>query len=361
VIPRQRSRDAIHVVAEVVTWDICVVRVTVGAASFVVCLPGHEFEDWFDRFDHGDLDAELRHVAAAPPSRALRSVPRAVRRAQRIRSPRVGIEHEFEVRLHGQPVDFRRLLPQLLVDHLRADPADPLATRLPWGVITADGLEAEIATAPIDVEPGFVARAVDATREAGRALRDACPSDHELIGFSTHISVSWTVRRDDSLARAWARMFAPALMLIMDQPTSPGLIVRPRPGRLELCGEYAIGDQLAAALAFAAASVRVVQRLPRHELRKWFVDMSLQPSLDRYGWYVDRKAFTGSDLYLLGRRTPLQRPGGIVTAGQHLDEVIELVSGDLANLGDTDDVRALQRVADGSVCPPLLSLMDVSA
>ncbi|MEY2401230.1 MAG: hypothetical protein QOJ08_1341 [Ilumatobacteraceae bacterium] len=359
--PHQRSRHGIHVVAEVVTWDICVVRVTVGAASFVACLPGHESQAWFDRFDRGELDAELRRVAAAPPSRPLRSVPRAVRRAQRIRAPRVGIEHEFEVKLHGQPVDFRRLLPRLLVDHLRADPADPLATRLPWGVITADGLEAEIATAPVDLNPGFVARAVDATSEAGRALRDACPVDHQLIGFSTHISVSWTVRRDDLLARTWARVFAPVLMLMLDQPTSPGLVVRPRPGRLELCGEYAIGDQLAAALAFAAASVRAVQRIPRHELRRWFVDMSVQPSLDRYGWYIDRMAFSGSDLYLLGRTTPLQRRDGTVTAGQHFDEMVELVVDDLAHLGDADDVRALQRVAGGSVRPPLLSLLDVTA
>jgi hypothetical protein len=361
VSARQRSRDDIQVVAEVVTWDICVVRVTVGTASFVACLPGHEFQSWFDRFDRGELDAELRRVANAPPSRPLRSVPRAVRRAQRSRAPRVGIEHEFEVKLHGQPVDFRRLLPRLLVDQLRADPADPLATRLPWGVITADGLEAEIATAPIDLQPGFVARAVDATNEAGRALRDACPPDHQLIGFSTHISVSWNVRRDDLLARTWARVFAPVLMLMLDQPTSPGLVVRPRPGRLELCGEYANGDQLAGAVAFAAASVRAVQRIPRHDLRGWFVDMSVQPSLDRYGWYIDRRAFNGVDLYQSGRSTPLHRGTDDVTAGQHFDEIVELVVDHLVELGDADDVRALERVASGCVRPPLLSLMDVNA
>ena len=355
------ERDGINVVAEVVTWDICVVRVTIGPSSFVACMPGHEYQQWLDRFDSGQLDRELRRVAGTRPRRALRSVPRAVRRAQRIRAPRVGIEHEFEVTLHGKPIDFRRLLPQLLVGQVRADPADPLATRMPWGVITADGLEAEIATAPIEVTPGFVARAVDATIEAGRALREACPADHRLIGFSTHISVSWTVRRDDRLARTWASVFAPVLMLMLDQPTSPGLVVRPRPGRLELCGEYASGDQLAAALAFAAASVRAIQRIPRRELRKWFVDMSMQPSLDRYGWYIDRTSFSGSDLYRLGRSTPLQRAGAIITAGQHFDEIVDLVFDDLAQLGNADDVRALQRVADCSVRPPLLSLQDVSA
>ncbi|MEP7046643.1 MAG: hypothetical protein ABI949_08195 [Ilumatobacteraceae bacterium] len=350
-----RSRDGIDVVAEVVTWDLSVVRITIGAASFVACMPGHEYDMWLERFDAGELDDELRVLASRPPSRQLRSVPRSVRRAQRSRAPRVGIEHEFEVRNHGQQIDFRRLLPQLLPGHVRADPADALATRLPWGVITADGLEAEIATAPVSMRPGFVARAVDAAAEGGIALRRACPDDHELIGFSTHISVSWGVRRDDSLARVWARAFAPVLMLLLDRPTSPGLVVRPRPGRLELCGEFATGDQLAAALAFAAASVRTVQRLPRHAMRRWFVEMSMQPSLDRYGWYVDHAAFCGNDLYNLGRDTPLRRSSVTVSAGQHVDEIIELVSFDLARIGDDDDVRALQQVLDGASPAPLLA------
>ena len=89
--------------------------------------------------------------------------------------------------------------------------------------------------------------------------------------------------------------------------------------------------------------------------------MSMQPSLDRYGWYIDRTSFSGSDLYRLGRSTPLQRAGAIITAGQHFDEIVDLVFDDLAQLGNDDDVRALQRVADCSVRPPLLSLQDVSA
>lgn len=317
-------------------------------------MPGHDYDDWLRRFDAGELDDELRQVASRPPSRVLRSLPRSVRRAQRSRAPRVGIEHEFEVRRDGMPVDFRLLLPQLWPDRVRADPADPLATRMSWGVVTADGLEAEIATAPITICPGFVARAVDAAAEGRAELRRACPADHELIGYSTHISVSWTVRRDDSLARAWARVFAPALMLLLDRPTSPGLVVRPRPGRLELCGEYADGDQLAAAIAFATASVHTLRRIPRAALRKWFVDMTLQPSLDRYGWYVDRAAFGGHDLYRLGGCAPLVRGGLTVTARQHLDEAIELVWPDLTRIGDSDDIGALQRVASGAATPPLL-------
>jgi hypothetical protein len=359
--PERRSHGGISLVPEVVTWDICVVRVTVDASSFVVCLPGHEYQRWLDQFHSGALDSELRSIASAPPRRSLRSVPRAVRHAQRLRAPRVGIEHEFEVRREDNVVDFRRLLPHLLPGHTRADPADPLAVRLPFGVITADGLEAEVATAPIDLRPGFVDRAVTVVADAERALREVCPAGLELTGFSTHISVSWSPRRDDRLARIWARIFAPVLMLLLDGPASPGLIVRPRPGRLELCGDYATGDQLAAAVAFAVASVRTVEHAPARSLRPWFVDMTLVPALDRYGWYVDRAAFRGRDLYSLGRSLEFVRPSGPVSAGQHFDEVLELVSDELRSTGSSNDLASLRSALDGSIELPLLTQDRASA
>ncbi len=351
--PGSRSRGEICVVPEVITWDLCVLRVTVGTASFVVCIPGHEYQTWLARFDSGALDEELQTVASTPPTRSLRTVPRAVRQAQRRRSPRIGIEHEFEVRHEGKVVDFRRLLPHLLNGHIRADPADPLAVRLPFGVITADGLEAEIATEPIDLTPGFVSRAVTTAEVAERALRRALPADHELKGFSTHISVSWNPRRDDQLSRTWARIFAPVMMLLLDRPTSPGLIVRPRPRRLELCGEYASGRQLAAAVAFAVASVRTLETSPAKSLRPWLVGMTLVPALDRYGWYVDRAAFGGSDLYTVGRSLRLERGSGTVSAGQHFDEILEMVDPQLRLIGNGDDVESLQLALNGSIELPL--------
>ncbi|HEY0519219.1 MAG TPA: hypothetical protein VGC84_06975 [Ilumatobacteraceae bacterium] len=350
-----RSRGSISVVPEVITWDVCVVRVMVDAASFVVCLPGHEYRPWLARFDSGALDAELRSVASTPPRRSLRTVPRTVRHAQRGRRPRVGIEHEFEIRQGGTVVDFRRVLPHLLPGQPRVDPVDPLAVRLPFGVITADRFEAEIATEPIDLTPGFVCRAVTVAAEAQRALRQACAADHELTGYSTHISVSWNPRRDDRLSRTWARIFAPVMMLLLDCPTSPGLIVRPRPGRLELCGEYASGDQLAAAVAFAVASVRIVEEVPARSLREWFVDMTLVPALDRYGWYVDRAAFRGSDLYALGRSLRLERRSGPISAGQHFDEIIDMVLPQLEVIGNADDVASLRRARTGSLPLPLVA------
>jgi hypothetical protein len=137
--------------------------------------------------------------------------------------------------------------------------------------------------------------------------------------------------------------------------------VRPRPGRLELCGEYAAGDQLAAAVAFAVASVRTVERASAKALRGWAVEMTLVPALDRYGWYVDRAAFHGSDLYTLGRSLPLKRRSGTVSAGRHFDEILEMVDAPLQMIGGADDVASLRRALDGSMTPPLLAKPRVHA
>jgi hypothetical protein len=46
--------------------------------------------------------------------------------------------------------------------------------------------------------------------------------------------------------------FAPMLMLLLHAPESRGIYVRPRPGRLEVCGELVRGQRLQAAAVFVA-------------------------------------------------------------------------------------------------------------
>ena len=91
-------------------------------------------------------------------------------------------------------------------------------------------------------------------------------------------------------------------MLLIDRRDSPGLLVRPRPGQLELGGEYVSGARLRAAAAFAAESTRaaVQRRTPP------CLDVVLDAAVERYGWFVDRNAF-GIDLYRDGRATVLRR------------------------------------------------------
>jgi hypothetical protein len=348
------SPSGLRAVAEVLTWDVCAMRITSGATSFVACLAGAEYEEWAAQFVRGQLDAELWAVASSPPRRRLRVAPRSVQRTQRRQPTRVGVEHEFGVVAarsdgeRGAVVDFRSVLPRLLRDHARADPADRNAVRLGWGVVTADGPEAEVATPPIEVRAGFVARTVCAISDARAGLDAILPHDLRLIGFSTHISVSWDRHDDDRLARRWAAAFGPVMMLLLDGPESPGLIVRPRPRRLELCGDFCTDDRLAAAVGFAAATVRQLVESPRR-FRPVEINMRLVRAVERYGYYIDRSAF-GCDLYSRGRDSIITRRDGTrISAGDHLAEVIDMIHDDLIQIAGAADIVALQSVRNGTL------------
>lgn len=343
-ILRRADHIGVTLHAEMVTWELCVVRVEHGRGRYVVCIPGESFDSWLADFDAGRLDTRLTRLMCRPPRRSLRRVPASIRREIRHRTACVGIEHEFEVHHGSDCVDFRRVIGGLDLDGIVADPCDPLARRTATGVITADGQEAEIATHPITLGPGFSGRAAAAAADATESLRNALPAGHRLVGVSTHINVSWHVRRDALMARRWASVFAPALMLLMDRPTSPGLLVRPRPGRLELGGEYCTDERLAMVVAFAAASVRLMQTRWT-ACRTLALRVGVVPAVARFGWYVDRMAF-GSDLYADGRSCPITRTDGVMTtAGAHLQALVELMDDMLRRCGAEQELEELRRTA----------------
>jgi hypothetical protein len=254
--------------------------------------------------------------------REVRSIRRVVGPPPRT-GPRCGIEHEFTVLRDQVPVDFRDLIHTLPIPGRRLDPQDPHAYRCSWGgALTTDGREAEIATPPVRLAPGFAGEVARLAVLGQDCLVAALPGNHHVVGYSTHLNISVPYRRCLAVAGRFATRFAPAMMLLLDRPDSPGLLVRPRPGRLELGGEYQQGDRLRAALLFAAGAVAAcaspnpVRALPPA------VAVALSPAVQRFGWYVDRRAF-GADLYTFGRTCPL-RPargrGGTRTAQRHLED-----------------------------------------
>lgn len=255
----------------------------------------------------------------------------------------VGIEHEYRVFDGDRQVDFREVIHTLGLPRPFLDPGDLNAYWLPSGTkLTADEREAEIATPPEPVEPGFTSVVVARAAEARRDLQALLPPTWRLEGYSTHINVSVDNRIGDRVALDYAETFAPALMLLMDAPTSPGLLIRPRPGRLELGGEFAEGEQLAACVAFAVGSVRatIARRLPP-TLR-----VRLAPDDRRFGWYVDRRAF-GPDLYRDGRSARLtRRTGKTRTAQAHLKTCWVTAKRELREL-DLPDIDRPTRIVGG--------------
>ena len=175
-----------------------------------------------------------------------------------------GVEHEFEVRRDGSPVDFPRILGELDLAGRRLDPGDPNAVRCAWGgVITSDGPEAEIAIPPVQVEPGATSTVLDLLRAGRSSLESALAANDprlSLRGYSTHLSIEIPDRVVSRVAKQFARRLALEIILLIDAPDSPGLLVRPRRNRLELGGEFVDGDD---ALIVHVGEVQAVVVPPR--------------------------------------------------------------------------------------------------
>jgi hypothetical protein len=299
--------------------------------------------------------ATLRLPTGGPFARAAA----ALAHAREGRGPAVGsllgLEHEYRVcNVRGGQVDFRCLLPGLPVSGRSVDPGDAHARRLAWGAaLTADEREAEIALPPLETRPGAAALMRDLAQRARAELTALLPPAHSLTGYSTHISVAMPTLTADAVARSYARTFGPALMLLLDSAEAPGLLVRPRPGRLELGGDYREGDSLRAAVLFALGSVLAAAANRRGRAVLPVLRLEPAPAVDRYGWYVDRAAF-GADLYAEGRAMALPLAGGgTVRAGELLARTWEVARRTLRGRATTGDFALVDALVEGRLPLPI--------
>jgi HYR domain len=270
----------------------------------------------------------------------------------------IGLELEFSVRTtRGGRVHFGSLIHGLGLDGTALDPGDPNAYRCSWGgVITADGAEAEIATPPVRTRPGFTARLQAWARTGEAELRRALPRGTGLDGYSAHFSAAMPAKLNDRVCRLYAETFAADLMLLMDRIDSPGLLVRPRPGRTELCAEFIEDERLAAAAAFVAGTTRAcaaaVRRPGARTALPPRLDVRLARAVHRYGWYVDRRAF-GTDLHAATRRALLPRAaGGTICAQSHLELAWAAARQALADDAAASDLQAAEAMVTGSLPLP---------
>ncbi len=270
----------------------------------------------------------------------------------------LGLELEFSARsARGGQVNFGSLIHRLALDGTALDPGDPNAYRCSWGgVITSDGAEAEIATPPVRTRPGFTARLRGWAQTGEAELRRAVPRGIGLDGYSAHFSAAMPAKLNDRVCRLYAETFAADLMMLMDRIDSPGLLVRPRPGRTELCGEFIEDEPLAAAAAFVAGSTRACAAAVRRQSGRAALpprlDVRLAPAVHRYGWYVDREGF-GTDLHAAGRRALLPRAaGGTICAQSHLELAWAAARQALAEDAAACDLQAAEAMVTGSLPLP---------
>ena len=221
-------------------------------------------------------------------------------------------------------VDFRTVVHGLALGRRHLDPDDPNAYRLPSGsVVTSDKREAEIALAPVEVGAGFAARAARRAGREGTALARQLPAGLRLRGYSTHISVEVPEDLTVEAAKLYVTRFGPAMVLAMDGPEAPGLRVRPRYRRLELCGDYVEGRRLRAALEYAAGSVAAcVTALVEGPVRSSGalpppVAAKVRPAIERPGWFIDQACFGIAPGQPFGKTVRLA-DGKPVTAADHV-------------------------------------------
>ena len=161
---------------------------------------------------------------------------------------------------------------------------------------------------------------------------------------------------NDRVCRLYAETFAADLMLLMDRTDTPGLLVRPRPGRTELCGEFIENEPLAAAAAFVAGSTRACAAAVRRQSGRAALpprlDVRLARAVHRYGWYVDRGAF-GMDLHAASRQALLPRAsGGTISAQSHLELAWAAARQALAEDAAASDLQAAEAMVTGALPLP---------
>lgn len=264
-----------------------------------------------------------------------------------------GIEREWRVLDGTAVVDFRTVVDELPLDGRRLDPDDPHAHRCSWGgVVTADGKEAEVATPPRAAGPGVTWQLERLAATGLQQLRAACPGEWQLEGYSSHLNIGVDDRRVARTAERFARHLAQAQMLLLDRAGSPGLLVRPRRGRLELGGEYATGGQLRGALAFAIAGAVACERRAGPWRQVPAPSFTPQRAVGRFGWYVDRRA-TGTDLYTGGRSARLATDRGDVSAQSYLHSAWSALRDTAATLLDGSELALVDALVDGDLPLPL--------
>jgi len=260
----------------------------------------------------------------------------------------LGLEHEYQLSRQGTIVDFGTMIHDLVIPGRRLDPGDRNAYRCGSGLaITADDREAEVASPPLRLGPRFTG-SVDSWAHAGRDLLGRIlPAGLDVQGFSTHLSAAMPAGDADRVVDLLVQRFAPSLMMVLDRPDSHGIFLRPRPSRMELCGEYVIGSRLRAAAALFTGAVRACAAagatLPPA------LAVGARPADGRYGFEVDRHRAFGFDMYdrARGALLPLQ-DGGTIGAQAHMEMAWDCARAALVPRVAPADLVPMDRIVDGT-------------
>jgi len=291
-------------------------------------------------------------------------------------SDAITLRQDYAVAKAGRPLPFASLIHTLNLGVRNLQPDDPEAYPLASeAVLTVSGMDAEIILSPIPLAPGFAAAVTKAADAERLALARRLGPEHSVAGVSTRFGLPAHTPAVDRVATEFISRFAAPLMLLLDQADSPGLLVRPDPGLIELSTAYASGSQLAAALIFAAAAVRrcvamTHDRAPDSEsdggdddygsIMAPPLQSEVVPSSAGSGWFVTPTAF-GHDLRAAGRHVALRTLDSMPLSGQEVLEKAWTYARPLAVAYTTlEELKLVDSLVAGDLPLPLEGAIDES-
>lgn len=267
---------------------------------------------------------------------------------------RLGVEQEFELFAEGTKLDFRNLFQSTIAPVSSVPFRDrDTAVILDAGYMLAcDEKEAEFATSPIPFQRDgciILAKEVQRCRNHMFGLLNKI-GINDVRGYSTHLNVNAPRESANLLASLAAVTVGPALVLLLEAATSPGLLIRPRRNRLEIGSEYVHDEQaLTASAVFLAGALSAFLRdgqtlpgWPRVRLGKW------EAGTMRGGMFLPHDAY-GESIHARGRAARLTlEDGQTTTAGDLLERCADLALVELDGQIDTRAEDALR----AAVCRP---------
>jgi len=182
-----------------------------------------------------------------------------------------------------------------------------------------------------------------------------------LRGYSTHLNLQATSDARP-LVEHYAIHYAPALALLTERRTSPGLLLRDRPGRFEIGTEYLeTEDDLRSAILFALASyLATVEEVAGRRRSLAPLSGRFIEATERPGLFVAEAAYGGS-MARDGRATRLARtagattfeaPVGDETAGDRLRSAMDHIAPFLQAWATPEELATLRARVDGDQPAP---------
>lgn len=206
------------------------------------------------------------------------------------RLPLIGVGQSLSLWCGHERVDARGLVEQVPRGHGPRDPGDPSARRLPsGGTLSADGAAAVLSTPPVPLGPGVPAQLDDLLSGERTTLRDlvAAQDVTRLSGSATRLSISVPDDAVVGVGLTFVESCLSALATVIAPASSHGLLVRPRRGRLDVCGPYVEGPDLVAGLTLLSACVG---GLLDGSFPPRTTTPDVVPSQELYGWFAPTRA-----------------------------------------------------------------------